>query len=173
MRILNKGPKGCLTGGCLIGKRPASGICEARNCGSLLSAAFGKVIVRIMSVCAALFLCAACVSTVPENTSSGWGNEKSSAPMNSAATSGEKAVAQDQAQPQEASPASGQATPEQATPSAGWTYAGQGYRRSCAPPIPENERLLDKIIRILSGPDWCGPDPDVDTNISAGGAAGG
>jgi hypothetical protein len=92
--------------------------------------------------------------------------------MSSAATAGEKAVAPEQTRSQNPSPASDQATPDQATPSPGWTYAGQGYR-SCAPPIPENERLLDKIIRILAGPDWCGPDPDVDTNISAGGAAGG
>jgi hypothetical protein len=165
--MLNKSPKGCLTG-----KRPASGICEAMNCRAPLSAAFGKVIAPIMLVSAALFLCAACVSTAPENTSSGWDNERSPAPASSAASAGEKAVAPEQTGSQNPSPASGQATPDQATPSPGWTYAGQGYR-SCAPPIPENERLLDKIIRILAGPDRCGPDPDVDTNISAGGAAGG
>ena len=168
MRILNKASEDCLTD-----RRRFSVIREARNSHFLLPPVFGKTIIRIMSLSAALFLCAACVSTAPENPSSGWGNERSPAPMNSAATSGEKAIAPDRTQPQEASPASGEATPEQATPSAGWTYAGQGYRRSCAPPIPENEGLLHKIIRILSGPDWCGPDPDVDTNISAGGAAGG
>lgn len=43
----------------------------------------------------------------------------------------------------------------------------------CRPVIPANESLPDKLIRIFFGPDWCGPDPDVDTNISAGGAAGG
>ena len=166
MRILNKASEDCLTD-----RRRFSVIREARNSHFLLPPVFGKTIIRIMSLSAALFLCAACVSSAPENTS-GWGSERPPARTDST-TPGEKATTPGQTQPQEANPASGEATPEQATPSAGWTYAGQGYRRSCAPPIPENEGLLHKIIRILSGPDWCGPDPDVDTNISAGGAAGG
>lgn len=38
---------------------------------------------------------------------------------------------------------------------------------------PEEEGFLDKLIRIFYGPDRPrGPDPDVDTNISAGGAGG-
>ena len=172
MRILNKASEDCLTD-----RRRFSVIREARNSRFLLPPVFGKTITRIMSrimsLSAALFLCAACVSSAPENTS-GWGSERPPARTDSAGTTpGEKATTPGQTQPQDANPASEQATPEQATPSAGWTYAGQGYRRSCAPPIPENEGLLHKIIRILSGPDWCGPDPDVDTNISAGGAAGG
>ena len=168
MRILNKGPEGCL-----MDRRRFSVIREARNSCFLLPPAFGKTITRIMfrimPLSAALFLCVACVSSAPENTS-GWERP----PVSSAVrTPDQKTVAPGQIQSTEATPASAQATPEQATPSAGWTYAGQGYRRSCAPPIPENEGLLHKIIRILSGPDWCGPDPDVDTNIAAGGAAGG
>ena len=47
-----------------------------------------------------------------------------------------------------------------------------GRRCLCRPVVPANESLRDKFIRIFFGPDWCGPDPDVDTNISAGGAAG-
>jgi hypothetical protein len=172
MRILNKAPEDCL-----MDRGRFSVICEARNSRFLLPPAFGKTITRIMSrimpLSAALFLCAACVSSAPETTS-GWGSERPPARTDAAGTTaGEKATTPGQTQPQEANPASEQTTPEQATPSAGWTHAGQGYRRSCAPPIPENEGLLHKIIRILSGPDWCGPDPDVDTNISAGGAAGG
>jgi len=42
----------------------------------------------------------------------------------------------------------------------------------CRPVVPANESLRDKFTRIFFGPDWCGPDPDVDTSISAGGAAG-
>lgn len=39
---------------------------------------------------------------------------------------------------------------------------------------PEQESFLRKIIRIFSGPESSsGPNRDVDTNISAGGAAGG
>ncbi|MEO6824139.1 MAG: hypothetical protein ABI167_05325 [Nitrosospira sp.] len=45
---------------------------------------------------------------------------------------------------------------------------------SCAQPAPEQESFLHKLIRILYGPNTPpGPNPDVDTNISAGGAAGG
>lgn len=41
-------------------------------------------------------------------------------------------------------------------------------------PTPEQESFLHKIIRIFFGPDSPpGPNRDVDTNISAGGAAGG
>src|SRR4051812_16676391 len=37
-----------------------------------------------------------------------------------------------------------------------------------------NESLFKRILRVLSGPDTpSGPNTDVDTNISAGGAAGG
>jgi hypothetical protein len=166
MRILNKASEDCLTD-----RRRFSVIREARNSRFLLPPAFGKTITRIMSLSAALFLCAGCVSSAQENTS-GWGSERPPARTDSAGTApGEKATTPGQTQPQEATPASGQAASNQATPSAGWTYAGQGYRQ--CPPPPENERLLDKVIRILSGPDRCGPDPDVDTNISAGGAAGG
>jgi hypothetical protein len=42
------------------------------------------------------------------------------------------------------------------------------------PPAPEPESLFRKIIRIFFGPDSPpGPNRDVDTNISAGGAGGG
>jgi hypothetical protein len=56
--------------------------------------------------------------------------------------------------------------------SSGWSTQGE-RSRSCRPVIPAFENLLDRFVRIFFGPDWCGPDPDVDTNISAGGAAGG
>lgn len=42
----------------------------------------------------------------------------------------------------------------------------------CRPVVPAHESLKEKFIRIFFGPDWCGSDPDVDTSISAGGAAG-
>jgi hypothetical protein len=39
---------------------------------------------------------------------------------------------------------------------------------------PPKESLFKKILRVLRGPDTpTGPNTDVDTNISAGGAAGG
>ena len=41
----------------------------------------------------------------------------------------------------------------------------------CRPVVPANESLRDKFTRIFFGPDWCGPDPDVDTSISAGGSS--
>jgi hypothetical protein len=87
---------------------------------------------------------------------------------------GPKAVtsSQELPKPENSVPPAEQPLPDQAAASVGGQYPGQA-RRWCGPPIPENEGLLHKIIRILSGPDWCGPDPDVDTNISAGGAAGG
>ena len=45
---------------------------------------------------------------------------------------------------------------------------------SCEQPAPQQEGFLHKLLRILYGPDTPpGPNPDVDTNISAGGAAGG
>jgi hypothetical protein len=45
---------------------------------------------------------------------------------------------------------------------------------SCEQSAPEREGFFHKLIRILSGPNTPpGPNPDVDTNISAGGAAGG
>ena len=45
---------------------------------------------------------------------------------------------------------------------------------SCDQSTPQQESFLHKLIRILYGPDTPpGPNPDVDTNISAGGAAGG
>lgn len=45
---------------------------------------------------------------------------------------------------------------------------------SCEQPVPERESFLRRIIKLFYGPDRPpGPDPDVDTNISAGGAGGG
>jgi|SRR5690348_17813699 len=54
---------------------------------------------------------------------------------------------------------------------AGWSQVRGRYW--CGPPVTENESFFDKVTRLLFSRDWCGPDPDVDTNISAGGAAGG
>jgi hypothetical protein len=63
--------------------------------------------------------------------------------------------------------------PSEKTPAdSAWSSQGD-RRRSCVPVIPASENLLERFVRIFFGPDWCGPDPDVDTNISAGGAAGG
>ncbi|HEX8873037.1 MAG TPA: hypothetical protein VF780_00300 [Nitrosospira sp.] len=100
----------------------------------------------------AISLCAACVSQ-PQTGVSGW----DSGP----ARSGPAA---------ETAPA--QTLPGQAETASGQSSAPLG-RRWCGPPIPPHEDFLDKIVRILFMPDWCGPDADVDTNISAGGAAGG
>lgn len=45
---------------------------------------------------------------------------------------------------------------------------------SCEEVAPVREGFLRKLLRILYGPDTPpGPNPDVDTNISAGGAGGG
>lgn len=45
---------------------------------------------------------------------------------------------------------------------------------ACEQPAPEQESFLRRIIKLFYGPDRPpGPDPDVDTNISAGGAGGG
>ncbi|MGH8763387.1 MAG: hypothetical protein ACREUR_09180 [Nitrosospira sp.] len=45
---------------------------------------------------------------------------------------------------------------------------------ACEPPAPEEKSFLRRMIKLFYGPDRPpGPDPDVDTNISAGGAGGG
>lgn len=45
---------------------------------------------------------------------------------------------------------------------------------SCKQPAPEQESFLRRIIKLFQGRDTPpGPNPDVDTNISAGGAGGG
>ncbi len=45
---------------------------------------------------------------------------------------------------------------------------------SCEQSAPEQKSFLQKLIKILYGPNTPpGPNTDVDTNISAGGAAGG
>lgn len=45
---------------------------------------------------------------------------------------------------------------------------------ACEQSAPEQKSLLRRIMKVLYGPDRPpGPDPDVDTNISAGGAGGG
>lgn len=145
------------------------------SCFLMLPASLKHATARAIYLCATLFLCAACVSQSPGGTSE-WGSVTMPGRASSVTETppGQKAVTTGQ----EVSPsenrgsASGQAAADQPGSSTGWATAGQ-TRRSCAPPIPENEGLLHKIVRILSGPDWCGPDPDVDTNISAGGAAGG
>ena len=52
-------------------------------------------------------------------------------------------------------------------------YADQGLV-SCEEVAPMKEGFLKRLLRILSGPDTPrGPNTDVDTNISAGGAGGG
>ncbi len=63
--------------------------------------------------------------------------------------------------------------PSEKTPTDSSLSSQGDRRRSCVPVIPASENLLERFVRIFFGPDWCGPDPDVDTNISAGGAAGG
>ncbi|SCY35380.1 hypothetical protein SAMN05216420_10533 [Nitrosospira sp. Nl5] len=45
---------------------------------------------------------------------------------------------------------------------------------ACEQPAPEQKSFLRRIMKLFYGPDRPpGPDPDVDTNISAGGAGGG
>jgi hypothetical protein len=125
-----------------------------------------------------MLLCAGCAAHSPGNASGwAWRGDSGVAPVSARSVAetpaGPKAVTPGQGpQAENSGPAAGQTPPDQAAVSTERSYAAQA-RRWCAPPIPENEGLLHKIIRILSGPDWCGPDPDVDTNISAGGAAGG
>lgn len=67
---------------------------------------------------------------------------------------------------------SNEVRPDQKEAESGWSSPIRG-RRWCGPPIPENENFFHKVTRLLFSRDWCGPDPDVDTNIQAGGAAGG
>jgi hypothetical protein len=147
---------------------PASSILSA-----FLKHATAQAVFKAISFGAIMFLCTACASYSPGNPS-GWGNPASPAPAGTVpATAGQKpgTPSGESPQPQGAATVPGQTPPEQAAPS-GWSSAGQG-RQPCGPPIPENEGFLHKVVRILSGPDRCGPDLDVDTNISAGGAAGG
>jgi hypothetical protein len=55
----------------------------------------------------------------------------------------------------------------------GNAYADQKSTR-CQEVAPVQESFLKKLLKILYGPDTPpGPNPDVDTNISAGGAGGG
>ncbi|MEO7560853.1 MAG: hypothetical protein ABIT23_11415 [Nitrosospira sp.] len=75
--------------------------------------------------------------------------------------------------PKNSNAASGQGTSDQTdaspVPSSAKQESGPGGHST-----PEQESFLRKIIRIFSGPDSSsGPNRDVDTNISAGGAAGG
>lgn len=67
-------------------------------------------------------------------------------------------------------------SPDQAAPPSGWSSAGQIPRsgsESCRFSTPEEETFLCKFIRIFYGPDTPrGPNPDVEDNISAGGAGG-
>ncbi|MGH8763386.1 MAG: hypothetical protein ACREUR_09175 [Nitrosospira sp.] len=69
-----------------------------------------------------------------------------------------------------------QGAPDQAGPPSGWSSAGQVPRsgsESCRYSTPEEETFLCKFIRIFYGPDTPrGPNPDVENNISAGGAGG-
>jgi hypothetical protein len=67
----------------------------------------------------------------------------------------------------------GQAAPDQkeAASASNWLPPRQ-VPSWCFPAIPVDESFSEKVIRILFRRDWCGPDPDVGTEISAGGAAG-
>lgn len=69
-----------------------------------------------------------------------------------------------------------QGTPDQTGSPSGWSSAGQVPRsgsESCRYSTPEEETFLCKLIRIFYGPDTPrGPNPDVEDNISAGGAGG-
>jgi hypothetical protein len=140
-------------------------IFEGKKISASISTSLRYAKVRAAFLGAIVLLCAGCAAHSPGNAS-GWTWSEDSG-RTKAVTSG-----QELPQSENSGPAAGQPAPDQAAASASGLYPGQA-RRWCAPPIPENEGLLHKIIRILSGPDWCGPDPDVDTNISAGGAAGG
>jgi len=151
---------------------PASSIPPAFLKHSAAKAVF-KPVFKAVSLGAIMFLFTACASYSP-GSPSGWGNPTSPAGTGTVAgTAGQKpgTPAGESPQPQGTAPTLGQTPPEQAAPS-GWSSAGQ-ERQPCPLPIPENEGFLHKVVRILSGPDRCGPDLDVDTNISAGGAAGG
>jgi hypothetical protein len=76
-------------------------------------------------------------------------------------------------QPKSKGSASGQSASDQSDSSSSKVCAEQKLS-PCEQPAPQQEGFLHKLIRILYGPDTPpGPNPDVDTNISAGGAAGG
>lgn len=143
--------------------------------GRKIRASLRYSMVRAMLLGATLFLCAACISH-PQTGVSGWSSSPTPARTGSAAgtSPGQKAETSDHETPQyeNSGPVSGQTPPDQAKISSDRSSAVLG-RRWCGPPVPEHENLLDRIVRILFKPDWCGPDPDVDTNISAGGAVGG
>lgn len=66
----------------------------------------------------------------------------------------------------------GQDTPAQSDASSGKSCTEE--EPSCEQSAPEQKSFLQKLIKILYGPNTPpGPNTDVDTNISAGGAAGG
>ena len=78
------------------------------------------------------------------------------------------------------SAAPGPTSSDQQNASSGWSTTIRGRYRStstpvpgrywCGPPIPKDEGFSEKVVRLLFGRDWCGPE---DTGITAGGAAGG
>ncbi|KIO50411.1 hypothetical protein [Nitrosospira sp. NpAV] len=117
---------------------------------------------------------------VPHAQTGAAGHDGASIPGQGVSTATQPSSRQkDAASDQESSPQKkGSAAPEQHTPDQSGSPASSlpsnqepGWGES---PAPEPESLFRKIIRIFFGPDSPpGPNPDVDTNISAGGAAGG
>ncbi|SOD40658.1 hypothetical protein [Nitrosovibrio sp. Nv4] len=84
-------------------------------------------------------------------------------PLQGSDTTGQKATASE-----DDSPSPNKGAPDQTGSSSADREPG-----SCGQSMPDQGGFFRKIIRMLSAPDSCGPNRDVDTNISAGGAGGG
>ncbi|SEP04929.1 hypothetical protein [Nitrosovibrio sp. Nv6] len=78
-------------------------------------------------------------------------------------TAGQKATA----------PEDGSSSPSQGAPDQTGSSSASRESGTCRQPIPDQEGFFRKVIGLLFAPDSCGPNRDVDTNISAGGAGGG
>jgi hypothetical protein len=86
---------------------------------------------------------------------------------------GDAATGQKDLPPESASAASTPGTPNQANSSSSWSSVEQAPGSgSCRYATPEQESFFCKMRRIFYGRDSWGPNQDMDSNISAGGAGG-
>jgi hypothetical protein len=86
---------------------------------------------------------------------------------------GDAATGQKDLPPERAGAASAPGTPDQSNSSSSWSSVEQAPGSgSCRYATPEQESFFCKMRRIFYGRDSSGPNRDVDSNISAGGAGG-
>lgn len=86
---------------------------------------------------------------------------------------GDAATGQKDLPPESAGAASAPGTPDQSNSSSSWSSVEQAPGSgSCRYATPEQESFFCKMRRIFYGRDSSGPNRDVDSNISAGGAGG-